>query len=213
MTKFLIVIVLVSLSLVARENPFFPSDTEEDIPFTTNKEITKLPLKRVAITLPSTARILESVTIRYKNLDGSIVEKNEEIGNSIDWHLPLFISQNIAESSSQKTLKPQKKIKKKYTELLSLKFLSIATTKREIKITTKDRLIRDFLLTSPHRIVCDFKRDIDMRSLEKKMKKNSSIKSLRIGNHKGYYRVVIELDGHYNYQVSEGKNSYEFILL
>ena len=214
MIKILTVIFLISISLLARENPFFPSDSEEDMPFTTNKEVVEFPLKRATITLPSSARTLESVTIKYKNLDGSIVETTEELGNSVDWHLPIFISQNIEESTTTVNQVEKKKTKKKkYTSIFSMKFIRIVTHKREIKIETKDKLIRDFLLTNPHRIVCDFKRDINIRSLEKKIKKNSCIQSLRIGNHKGYYRVVIELDGHYKYQVSQSKNSYEFLLL
>ncbi len=215
MIKFFTVIFLMSISLLARENPFFPLSGEESMPYTTNKTVVKVPLKRAAISLPSTARILESVTVKYKNLDGSIVDKTEELGNSVDWHLPIFISQNIDEGipSTSKIIKKKKSNRKKYITILSMKFITIVTYKHQIKIKTKDRLLRNFLLTNPHRIVCDFKRNINIKSFEKKVKKSFYIKNIRIGNHNGYYRVVIELDGYYKYQLSHNKKSYDFLLL
>ena len=71
---------------------------------TSNFTTTLDPLKRATLTLPSTARTIESVTIKYKNLDGSISEVSEELGNSVDWHLPIFISQNYG-SMEEKPLK------------------------------------------------------------------------------------------------------------
>ena len=210
MIKIFRVIFLMSISLFARENPFFPSDGEVDMPFTTNKEVAQLPLKRAAISFPSTARILESVTVKYKNLDGSITEKTEELGNSVDWHLPLFISQNINTQKQQH--KTQNKINKSYQKLLSTKYVKISSMKKEIKIKTNDKVIRNFMLPNPHRIVCDIKRDIDIRSLQKSISKNSIIKKIRIGNHKGYYRIVIELDGYYRYKLFKQKPNYIFTL-
>ena len=207
MSKVLFGLFFIILSLYARENPFFPAKDEEDIPYTTNKEIHYTPLKRAAISLPSTARTIESITIRYKNLDGSITSKSEDLGNSIDWHLPIFISQNINMQHSQ-TLKP-KKIDTK--QLFSMKFLKITTRGKSIYLHTKDKMLRNFMLTDPQRIVCDIKRDIDIRSVTKKINK-SIVKKIRIGNHKGYYRIVMELDGYYKYRVSNKSDSCIFRL-
>ena len=207
MIKIFTVIFLMSLTLFARENPFFPSSDADEMLFTTNKEVVQVPLQRAAISLPSTARILESVTVKYKNLDGSIVEKTEELGNSVDWHIPLFISQNINTSIVGKAQK-----KKVYLNVFSMKHMKIQTYKNEIKILTQDKMVRNFLLTNPHRIVCDFKRDIGIRSLEKNIKKKSVVKKIRVGNHKGYYRVVLELDGFYKYELLKSKDTQTFVL-
>lgn len=210
MIKIFAVIFLMSISLFSRENPFFPASGEEAMPFTTNKEVLQVPLQRAAITLPSTARIVKSVTIKYKNLDGSVVETTEKLDNSVDWHLPIFISQNI-NTQEQKSEAP-KKIKKIYRRLLSTSFVKISSENKKIKVTTKDKLIRNFMLTEPHRIVCDIKRNINIRSLEKDISKNSIVKKIRIGNHKGYYRIVIELDGYYKYKLIKKKPNYIFML-
>ena len=106
MIKVFAVIFLFLISLHARENPFFPSDGELDLSLTTNQTADYQPLKQATITLPSTARVLQKVTISYKNLDGTIEEKSIELQNSIDWHLPLFISQSYTSSFDDvKTIK------------------------------------------------------------------------------------------------------------
>ena len=208
MIRVFLSLLLMLVSLNARENPFFPSSGEADITYTSNQEIKTEPLKRAAITLPSSARIIESVTIKYKNLDGSLEKKSVVLGNSVDWHLPLFISQNYGGTNSE----PKKLKKVKYKKIAGVKFISLYESKNRLKIVTKDRMIRNFLLTKPHRIVCDFKRDINIRSYEKSIK-NSIVTRVKLGNHKGYYRVVIELDGYYRYKVKENAKGYLFNFL
>ena len=205
MIRVFLSLLLVLISLDARENPFFPSSGEVDMTYTSNKEINTEPLKRATITLPSSARIVESITVKYKNLDGSISKKSIVLGNSVDWHLPLFISQNYGGSSSE-----EKEVR--YKKVAGVKFISLYESKNRLKIVTRDRMIRNFLLTKPHRIVCDFKRDINIRSYEKSIQ-NSIVTRVKLGNHKGYYRVVIELDGYYRYKVKEDAKGYLFDFL
>ena len=213
MIRFYIFILFMMSSLDARENPFFPSDGEVDMPMTSNQVKTLLPLKRIAVTLPSSARTIESMTITYKDLDGSIHNKKEILNNTIDWHIPLFLSQNIDDSISIKKQDPIKIKTKKFENITSLKFISLYSRDNEIKITTKDELLRNFLLVKPHRIVCDFKREIDIRSYENYVKTKSVVKRVRVGNHNGYYRVVIELDGYYRYKSKKIADGYIFSLL
>jgi hypothetical protein len=204
-----IFLLLFSLSLLARENPFFPLNSELDIPLTTN-QISKAPeLKRAALSLPSTARELQSITIKYKNLDGSISEKSITLDNSIDWHLPLFISQNYELNQQINRVKKKHTIQKeKFLKIVGLKFITLEVSGKKMKIHTKDELLRKFLLVKPHRIVCDFKRDIDLRSYEKVTQKGTLFTKIRIGSHKGYYRVVITLDGFYNSKIQKNAKGY-----
>lgn len=196
------------LSLDARENPFFPADGNKDMTYTSNENRTIPPLKRATITLPTQARIIQKVTIEYKNLDGSLESRSIELDNSIDWHLPIFISQNYSETLENK----QKKAKKiKYKKLASIKFASFYASDKKLKIVTKDKLLRNFLLVQPHRIVVDFKKDASLKSLIK-TNKNSIFTKIRVGNHAGYYRVVIELDGYYRYKMKKTSDGYIFNL-
>jgi len=216
MIKLLVIYLVLISSLIARENPFFPSSDDADISFSTNEVNIVEPLKRATVTLPSTARVLQSVTITYKNLDGSIVSHKEVLGNSVDWHLPIFISQNIGGNEKKIRVKSRSnasKKKKRFQKLASLSFISLYSDKKNFQLVTKDKLLRNFLLTKPHRIVCDFEREIDIRSYEKTIPKQHRIKKIRLGNHKGYYRVVIELDGLYRYKKTKIKDAYLFTLL
>jgi hypothetical protein len=209
-------LLLISLifTLSARENPFFPINTQTNIPLT-NNQVQKAPaLKRATIKLPSSARIVKGVTVKFKNLDGSISEKTIELDNSIDWHLPLFISQNyeINEFKPKKEITKTKK-KKTFKKVLALKFIKFYVVEKEMKIMTQDRMIRDFMLVQPHRIVCDFKRDTDLGTTVKNISKVEGFKRISIGTHKGYYRAVITLDGHYQYKIENLKDGYKLTLM
>jgi hypothetical protein len=210
MVKPLLLLIFCISSLVARENPFFPTEAE-DIPLTSNQIEKELPLKRASMQLPSTARTIESVTVNYKNLDGSIKHKTIELQNSIDWHLPIFISQNYQVMKEVPVPQTQKQESKKvFKEIAKLPFITFKIFKNEIYLETKDKILRSFLLVNPHRIVCDFKRETDIRSYTKKVK-GEDVTLIKVGTHKGYYRVVIELDGSYKYK-KVSKDGYIFTL-
>jgi len=201
--KVFLITVFLFISISARENPFFPSDGEKDIPVTSNIDKSLPKLKRATIQLPSYARVMKKVTVEYQNLDGSIENKSIELDNSIDWHLPIFISQSYTEQIT-KTPIVQKNILKKtklsYKKIIKIKDAGFYISKNNLKIVTKDKLLRDLLLVQPHRIVVDFKKDANFRSYIKKIP-DSIFTKIRIGNHSGYYRVVIELDGFYRYRL------------
>ena len=217
MVKAIFITLFLLTSLSARENPFFPSTGEKDIPLTTNIDEKLPPLKRATLTLPSTARAIEGVTVNYRSLDGSIHSETIELDNAIDWHLPIFISQSYV-NEEQKIAVPKKKISKSskkkssYKKIAGIKLISFYSKDKKLKVITKDTIIRNFLLVKPHRIVCDFKRDTNIKSYVKAMAKNSLFTKIRVGNHDGYYRVVIELDGHYRYATKDIKNGYLFEL-
>ena len=210
----LLISFLLFVLLNARENPFFPSEGEKDILVTSNINSGKEPLKRATIALPSQARLLQKVTIEFKNLDGSIESKSIELDNAIDWHLPIFISQSYTESSKSVQVEVVPSSSKKnqnkssgYKNILSMKHLTISSSGKNLKLITSDELIRNFLLVNPHKIVIDFKKDTDIKSYVKNVP-NNIFKKIRIGNHNGYYRVVIELDGFYRYDIKKISNGY-----
>jgi len=217
MIKLLGIAILLLASLSARENPFFPSEGETDIPMTTNISENIKPLVRAALNLPSTARVIESFSVTYKNLDGSVEQKSVNLNNTIDWHLPLFLSQSYSTTTTSKTkqfnAKSPKQSTNSFLKIDKLKFITFVASNREFKIITKDTMLRDFMMTKPHRIVCDFKREASFRSYIKKNTNSKIFKEVRIGNHNGYYRVVVELDGHYRYKMKKTNEGYSFELL
>jgi hypothetical protein len=210
-------LLFLTLSLQARENPFFAAEGEQDIPITSNTNKALPPLKRATLTLPSTARVIEGVTINYKTLDGAKHTKSITLQNAIDWHLPIFISQSYVQENAK--TKKQYKVRKvqkkdtKFKKIVSLKFISLYENDKTLKILTQDKLLRDFILVEPHRIVCDFARDTDIGSYTKAAKKGSKFTQVNFGTHKGYYRVVIRLDGHYRYKIRKIKGGYSVTLM
>jgi hypothetical protein len=194
----------------ARENPFFPSIGEKDIPLTTNKQMTFEPLKRATITLPSNARVIKKVIVSYENLDGSIEQTSIELANSIDWHLPLFVSQSYVqnEAPAEQNLQQQNSLFKEIASIESAKFF---INEKRFKIQTQDKMIRNFMLVTPHRIVIDFDRESNLKSFISPIQ-NSVFTKVRIGNHDKFYRVVVELDGYYTYKMSKSDNGYIFKL-
>jgi len=198
------------ISLSARENPFFPSPGEQELPYTSNEDRTKMPLKRATIAIPSQARIIKRVTVEFKNLDGSMQSKSIELDNSVDWHLPIFISQSY--SQNQKKIENVNTQKVNFKKLASTKVASFYSFGKTLKIMTDDKLIRNFILVSPHRIVADFEKDTNLKYMSK-VNKHNAFSKIRVGNHKGYYRVVIELDGFYKYKMQKVSEGYLFTLI
>ena len=208
MIRVLLISLFLIISLNARENPFFPSLGEQEIPFTSNEDRTKLPLKRATIDIPSQARLIKRVTIEFKNLDGSMESKSIELDNSIDWHLPIFISQSYTDPKKHEPVEIKEPDFKKLSEI---KFASFYSFEKTLKIVTTDKMIRNFLLVNPHRIVVDFEKDAKLKWMSK-INKNNVFSKIRVGNHKGYYRVVVELDGYYRYKMQKIDNGYLFKL-
>ncbi len=195
MIKIFLVSSLLIMNTYARENPFFPFLGEESLPYTSNKNVKKPKLKRISISLPSTARIIKKVIIEYENLDASYETKSIDLDNSVDWHLPIFISQNYVND------KILKKTKLSYTPVGKIQYAKFLVSKNSLKIVSQDKIIRHFLLPQPHRIVIDFKNNNDINNYIKSIS-NSVFVKLRVGNHDGYYRLVLELDGYYKYKLN-----------
>lgn len=194
------------LNLEARENPFFPSEGEKDLPYTSNENTSLPQLKRASLTLPSRARVIKKVTVEYENLDASVENKAIELNHSIDWHLPIFISQNYSDQSAKAPIVKKsivgKKGVQKYKKVASIKDASFFISKNKFKIISADKLIRHFLLGQPHRIVLDFEKETTQKT-HKQIIDKSVFTKVRVGNHDGYYRVVIELDGYYRYKLKK----------
>ena len=215
MSRIFSILSIFIITLYARENPFFPAKGELELPFSSNIHEKYEPLKQATMQLPSTARVVESFSVTYKKLDGSVATQTVTLNNNIDWHIPLFLSQSYHQDNVQNQNHSKKKSVKNdnYEEIFRLAFSTFYVNNNSIKIKTKDKLLRNFIVNDPHRIVCDFQRDIDIRSITKKISGEWKVRNIRVGNHKGYYRVVIELDGLYKYNFKKDVDGYVFELI
>jgi hypothetical protein len=193
--KKIVLSLLALISLInARENPFFPSEGVQDLPLSSNSDTARAQLKRSAITLPDSARILKQITIKYQNLDGSIQTKAIELDHNVDWHIPIFISQSYAGDLESKPTDTSVKNLAQAVKLTD--FISYRINGSTIELLSDDMVIRDFILINPHRIAIDFKRDTDVKSMNIALKEKP-FSMIKYGNHGSYYRIVVVLDGKY----------------
>jgi len=169
--------------LFGRINPFEPvvAPSRQNI-------ISPKYFKSIKVYLPDDARVLKKIIFVYQNVNGDIRQKEIKIDKYIDFHKPIYISHS------------PKKFKMKRLTFLNLFTMYIKNKK--ILIATNDRLIRHFFLVDPFRIVLDVKKDADFLTIKRSLK-NSFIKKIVVGNHEGYYRVVIYFDAKYLYKLTK----------
>jgi len=209
--------ILIVVSVIARENPFKAVETSATIGKATYKKDTMEHFTSVKVQLPSSARVLKSVEFHYQNLDGSIESKKVNLNQKIDWHDELIVKKLVDDIDPLTTsiltkIKTDKKTVKKVLKKINFKNLLVFTIDdKSLYIKTKDKKIRDFLITEPYKIVVDFKREISFYTKVYNLK-TRYFKTITIGKHSGYYRVAIELDGKYLYKQRKVKDGYVFTL-
>ncbi|AZV45978.1 AMIN domain-containing protein [Nautilia sp. PV-1] len=169
--------------LFARINPFVPVVKPQNTII-----VNPSYFKEAKVYLPSDARVLKKVIFVYQSVSGDIKEKTVEINKHIDFHKPIYISHTPKKFPME--------------ELNFLDLFKMYIKNKKIFIQTKDKLLRNFFLVKPFRIVLDFKRDADFLTIKKYLK-NSFVKKVVVGNHNGYYRVVIYFDAKYMYKLTK----------
>ena len=177
---------LLTTILFARENPFKPVVTNE------NGEIIKKEMfSSKKIQLPNDARTIKSIIFKYQALNGSIKTIEYPINKAIDWHNPILISTQTKKTISLK---------------VRVLFLNFYIQKHKLFIQTNNKIIRHFILVKPFRYVIDIKANKNFLTGEKKI--NSFIKKIVLGNHHGFYRIVLYLDGRYKTIIKNNAEGY-----
>ncbi|MBV5279117.1 MAG: AMIN domain-containing protein [Campylobacteraceae bacterium] len=230
MNKFVWLFLCIAILLNARENPFETTSSPAFVGKTTQLKENKTDFNSMTLNLPSTARILKSVSIAFQNLDGSISEEVVAIEQNVNWHEPLILSTKKVDNKMSKEVtaialpleKPkEKKIgnvmldkeeKPQMQSKIDTSFklgdgVVLDIINNEMKITTKDTKIRDFLISEPFKIVVDFKKEGSFVTKTVAFP-NPPFVSATLGNHDGFYRIAILLDGHYRYDLQSAEGGY-----
>ena len=227
-----LVLVCLSTLLLARENPFSSSLSPANIGKATLIKEEKIEFDTAKITLPSSARILKSASVTFQNLDGSISEEIIAINKEINWHYPLNLSsqkpqmiESPSEVMSEKTplevsksdtRKEEHKTEKK-EEAIAIKSFSnvvlndnieLEIAEKNIKIYTKYKKIRDFIVSNPYKIVVDFEKKEGSFTTKTAAFSKAPFISAALGNHDGFYRIAIVLDGQYRYEIKSIEKGY-----
>jgi len=104
MQKILWLFLSLAVILEARENPFETSMSPQNVGKTTQGKDELADFTNTTLSLPSSARILKSASVTFQNLDGSISEEIVAIDQNVDWHLPLILSTQKAETNAPKPI-------------------------------------------------------------------------------------------------------------
>lgn len=194
----LIICICLSCTLWARQNPFesvITQKAEEHSPQSMHQE----PLSSIEFVLPSTARVIKSVQITYQNLDGSIENKIIQLDEDIDWHYPLLIAQKAQGASYQSENR------------FKLGDFELVVNRNSIFIATRKKLLRDFILPKPYRLVLDME-GVKSNEYQKIKLDKKYFSDAEISTHEGFYRISIGFDGRYKYHISPQRDGFVITL-
>lgn len=188
MKKSILFFGLIVSILQCRDNPFDPIVVPKDSvrPYYGETSV----FDKAEITLPSSARLIKKIEVTYQNIDGSIEKKNIDVSGRIDWRMPLTISQILNEENTNKITKTQ----------------DITIENNKLSLKYEGKLLRDFIMKEPNRIVLDFSKNLKYYKANKVILNKPYFKSLKYGLHDDFLRIVIELDGSYIYNIKQMQN-------
>ncbi len=226
MTKVASFLLLCMACVCARENPFEMADSSVVEGKATQIEEKRTSFESANLKLPSSARILKSVSITFQNLDGSISEEIQSIDKDIDWHNALILQSlkntlnkptdespialattKKGEVSTQKKETKVTNVQPKSNEFVLNDFIRLGINDKQLKIFTKDTKIRDFLITDPYKVVVDFQKISSFATKTLSLQK-APYMSASLGNHDNFYRIAIALDGQYRYDIQKVEDGY-----
>ncbi|AJC84025.1 AMIN domain-containing protein [Campylobacter peloridis] len=213
-------LLFLSMFVYAKDNPF-DNNTDK-----TNTEfVNTSPFQRQDFNFNSQARILKNITITYINLDGTEEQISMDINKNINWHdtysfiktktpnaTPILdVSVTVPQEKNTKTEENNTTINIEtplYTGSI-YNFLSLSFYNNKINIKTEDKMLRNLSIGDPTKIIIDFakKQNFNTKTLQVN---TAHVKKVVFGSHKGYYRLVIYLDGKYDYQYSKNENLHTF---
>lgn len=185
-------------ALLARDNPFESVITpklEEHSSPTLHQD----PLSSVEFVLPSTARVLKSVQVTYQNLDGSLETKSIQLDESIDWHYPL----QIAQKAQGATYTGETRFKLGEFELI--------INRNSLFIATRKKMLRDFILPEPYRLVLDIEGGKGDESAKLTLDKKY-FNAAELSTHEGFYRLSFSLDGRYKHTIKPQRDGFVITL-
>lgn len=92
------------------------------------------------------------------------------------------------------------KSKSKKKEFSFQNFITFSTQNKRLIIQSNAPLIRDFMITKPHKIALDFKKQNSFYTKTIQID-SAPYKSVTMGSHKNFYRASFLLDGPYTYTI------------
>ena len=190
------ILIIISLSF-SRDNPFEEVEAPKSVFIKKDND-----LKDKYFTLPSDAREIREIIIKYKTFNGSREARIIDVNKKIDWRMPIVISQ-------KKQGKKKKAKKQESIEFVPFKFIKYKVTDDAVFIMTSAANSRNFMLPSPYKVIMDFNYDSYFKTHKENISKSFKVRSITTGSHSGFFRVALELVGKYDYKVEKVRNGYK----
>ena len=215
------ILALFALFLSGNDNPFAPPQNIDDTAVLDDFE-------KKDVVFNSDARLLKSISLTYITLDGSEKTLNLDINQSIDWHRSYaFIKTKSPQTTAlldvSVTTPEQFNLTGELNSSVNVEipndngkleeFISFASYKNKMKLIVQDEIIGNFVVGNPSKIILDFKKQTSFKTKTQRLKLGTPFKRLDLGSHKGYYRLVIYLDGKYNYKIDKDDSGYVISLI
>jgi hypothetical protein len=96
-------------------------------------------------------------------------------------------------------------------EKIDFKTIRFDVRSDRISIVTKDKLKKHFMVKAPTRIILNFNSSGNFPT-QRQTVGTAGVKEIRMGAHKGYYSVVIELEKMSDYKIVPAPDGYTLIL-
>lgn len=211
----------VSFACAVDDNPFIPPQPIDETAILDDFE-------KKDVVFNSDARVLKNISVTYITLDGSEKTISLDINQSIDWHHTYaFVKTKSPQITPildvSVTTPEQFNLTGELNSTLNVEipndngkleeFISFASYKNKIKLITQDEIIGNFAVGNPSKIIIDFKKEVSFKTKTLRLKMGTAFNRLTLGAHKGYYRLVIYLDGKYNYKIQKDESGYVITLI
>ncbi|MCH9814497.1 MAG: AMIN domain-containing protein [Epsilonproteobacteria bacterium] len=184
----LCLVLCLTLSLSARENPFVPLN-----------DGTLASENRSVLDVKKALDVFEKVEIPQKK---TVIKKVEKPKVTLK-NKPI---KPVVKKVKKKKKRTYKKPKKDLI-LYHSKYTKISHRTNQLKITTQDTMLKNFQLKSPNRIVFDFERFDVIKPLRKKVN-STLISNIRVGHHDYFYRVTLTLKKYKSYKLKKIADGY-----
>jgi len=232
----LLITLILSTLLYARNNPFKEASEDSFLIEDDNKvsllninspsptKVEKIDINKSIEKKTTIQKIIKPIKANPINIKSSkvkIIDDIPTINNAHEKSInePIVITdENIKYilDCCKKKVKKSVKHKKfhkipsnRYKTIYKNYFLTIKTDSKRLKIITTDRILCKKISKDRKKLILDFKRVEYFKSFEKNLN-HKFIKSINIGSHHCYYRIVIHLKKRANIKVS--KRSYGYIV-
>jgi len=183
--KTIFFIFVISLTaLNARENPFFPAMTHSTITQSEESQPDVIVIEDQSSS--SESAISSSVSVSSV----ALIEEEE-----------IEITFNAEESQNAFP-----------SQIVNFRHLRIILSENIMRIETKDELMKVFVADNPKIIIINFKHKVDFAT-KRETFDIAPFHELRLGSHKSYYSLVVELREPHNYDFQKSTYGYELKIL